>query len=286
MQEDGITAHYGSDDLVTKIFNALVKAGKDTKNLELKDLSVIDQLHTGGHLATIELAKRASISKGDKVLDAGCGIGGTSRILAKEFGCDVTALDLTPQFIDAAKELTLATKLTSNISFICKDITNTALLDNYFDCIWCQHTLMNIKDKAAAFSEFQRVLKPGGFLVFHEIVKGDGDLKSSNDQQEIYLPVPWASCPEISFLISLEEMEQIASKNGFTPTFIEDRTQNAKSWWQKVKSVALKNINSPPPPLGAHIIFGDNGRLFGNTMTQNLDEGRIKMVEALYVAQK
>lgn len=270
----GITAHYGSDDLGTKIFEALSRAGKVLDNLELKDLSIIDQLHTGGHLATLELAQRVGISNGKRILDAGCGIGGSSRLLARTFQCEVTGIDLTPSFIDVAKELAKSTKTTAGLSFICGDITNTDLADNTFDVIWCQHTLMNIKHKFAVFTEFKRILKMGGMIVLHEIVSGD--------TPDIHLPVPWASRPEISFLISEQEMDQMVVDNGFNRRFLEDRTDQAKKWWDKVNAATQKNADAPPP-LGPHIIFGDNGRLFGQTMSSNINEGRIRLIEAAYV---
>ncbi|MBF0377606.1 MAG: class I SAM-dependent methyltransferase [Desulfamplus sp.] len=272
-----ITSHYGSDDLVSKIFSALARAGKDISNLEIKDLSIIDQLHTGGHIATLELAKRAGISEVNRIIDAGCGIGGSSRLLAKTFQCKVTGIDLTPSFIDVAKELTKSTKLTDEVSFICGDILNTTLEDNAFDVVWCQHTLMNIKDKDGVFREFKRLLKPDGIIVLHEIVCGN--------TQDIYLPVPWASHQDISFLISQHEMEKLITDNGFVCRFVEDKSDQAKLWWEKVNAAVLKNAGKPPAPLGAHIIFGDNGKLFGETMTKNLNEERIKLIEAVYAKQ-
>lgn len=270
-----IKAHYGSDDLAAKIFESLAKAGKEPDNLELKDLSVIDQLHTGGHLSTLELARKVGISKEHIVLDAGCGIGGSSRLLAQTFGCKVTGVDLTPSFIDVAEQLAKSTRTSDLVSFVCADILNTSFLNNSFDVIWCQHTLMNINEKSAAFAEFRRVLKVGGIVVLHEIIKGNGE--------DIYLPVPWAATPDISLLISMKQMDKLIVDNGFSCRFLEDRTDQAKMWWDKVYAATQKRANLPPAPLGPHIIFGDNGKLFGQTMSKNVNEGRIKLIEGVYV---
>ncbi|MBF0301648.1 MAG: methyltransferase domain-containing protein [Desulfamplus sp.] len=272
--QDYIKSHYGSDDLGAKIFAALARAGKQIDNLELKDLSIIDQLHTGGHIATLELAKKAGISHGDIILDAGCGIGGSSRLLARTFECKVTGIDLVPSFIDVAKQLAESTKTADQVSFLSGDVKDTGLLDDTFDVIWCQHTLMNIRNKPSVFQEFKRILKPNGIMVLHEIVQGN--------TLDIHLPVPWAAHPAISFLIPQQEMEQMILDSGFTCRFIEDRTDQAKLWWDKVNAASLKNADSSHIHLGPHIIFGDNGRLFGQTMSSNINEGRIRLIEAVY----
>lgn len=274
-QSSNIATHYGSDNLGKKIFEALVKAGKDTENLQLKDISVIDQLHTGGHMATLELAKRAGLSEKSLVMDAGCGIGGSSRLLAQTFQCKVTGIDLVPSFIEVARQLSQATQTMDALKFNCGDITNTGLDDDSFDVVWSQHTLMNIKDKDAVFAEFKRILKPGGIVVLHEIVQG---IKS-----DIHLPVPWADNHDISFLVPRDEIERVILGNGFNCRFIEDRTDQAKLWWEKVDAATSKASNAPQRPLGPHIIFGDNGKHFGQTMTKNLNEERIQLIEAIYV---
>ena len=278
-----ITAHYGSDNLGKKIFDALGRAGKDIASLQLKDLSVIDQLHTGGHLATLDLARRAGLSKGMMLMDAGCGIGGSSRLLAHHFHCTVTGVDLVTSFVDVAKELSRCTATadqkaggTELPTFICGSILETGLPNEAFDVVWCQHTLMNIRDKSAAFAEFKRILKPGGLMVLHEIVRGTN--------AGLHLPVPWADRPEISFLLPRQELEAFILEAGFVPQFMEDRTDQAKLWWEKVKSATLKTADAPPRPLGPHIVFGNNGRLFGQTMTRNLHEACIGLIEGIYIA--
>ncbi len=267
--------HYGSDDLLKKIKKGLEKAGKNPDKLELKDLAVIDQLHTGGHIASLKLAEKAGLKREMKILDAGCGIGGTSRLLSKQFNCSVTGIDLVEKFIDAAKFLTKSTGMEKNIIFFPMSILATSFADNSFDCIWCQHTLMNIKEKASAFSEFKRLLKPGGILVLHEVIKG------KNQDDKIHLPVPWADSPSLSFLISKKEMNKFAEDAGFVSEFNQDQTEQAKIWWHKVKSVTEKAAGKTRP-LGPHIIFGKNGKFFGQTMTANLNENIIKVIAAVY----
>ncbi|SMD00635.1 Methyltransferase domain-containing protein [Desulfocicer vacuolatum DSM 3385] len=272
--ETEINRHYGSENLCSKIFTALTQAGKDMDNLQLKDLAVIDQLHTGGHMATLELARTTALPPGTKVLDAGCGIGGSCRLLARECGFKVTGMDLVPDFIEVAEKLTHSTGLDDAITYSQGNILNTGLQSNSFDAVWCQHTLMNIDDKDAAFKEFMRILKPGGMMVLHEIVQGANT--------PIHLPVPWAAHEDISVLMPWPEMEALILKNDFTCRLSENRTDQAKKWWERVKA-AFKKQTETPSPLGPHIIFGDNGKSFGNTMSANIDEDRIRLMEAIFI---
>ena len=271
--DNQVTDHYTSDNLGTRISEALKKAGKDPGHLQLKDLSVIDQLHTGGHMATLALGEQIGLTKDLRVLDAGCGIGGSSRLLAEAFQCHVTGIDLVPAFIDAARMLSLSTGMDGAVTFLQGDVLNTGLEDQSFDVVLNQHILMNIGDKNAAFAEFFRVLKPGGLMVVHEIVRGAKD--------NVHLPVPWADKPSISLLETWETLQGVIQTNGFICEHAKDQTDQAKEWWHRVKA-AMERAGGTPRLLGPHIIFGDNVKFFTTNMIANLEEDRIRMVEAVY----
>lgn len=274
--EEKVVNHYASTNLQDRIAFALKAAGKDFQNLELKDLAVIDQLHTGGHLATIEIIKKAGLDPGAKILDAGCGIGGSSRLLAKEFQFQVTGIDIVEDFIITADFLTdLVARdlnLKNSVEFKQGSILEIPLPDCEFDAALSQHTLMNIKEKKDLFKEFNRVLKPGALLLLHEVVQRTDD--------PIDLPVPWADNYDISFLKTWDKMLKMCQNAGFELVHYSDKAEQAEKWWVKVKEVTEKFLENPRP-LGPHIIFGKNGRKFGKTMTSNIQTGRISIVEAV-----
>ncbi len=271
-RSDKVKEHYSSKNLTAKIESALNKAGKDLDNLELKDIAVIDQLHTGGHLATMDIAKKANLAQGANVLDAGCGIGGSSRLLAKEFKCVVTGIDLVDEFINAAKFLTKQTRLNKSVEFKQGSIMDIPLPGNSFDAILSQHTLMNIKSKDIVFQEFYRVLKPGALLLLHEVVK--------KNSLPIDLPVPWAKNHDTSFLVNWESLLEICKNTGFELVYYSDNFEKAEKWFEKVKNAAEKSAENPNP-LGSHIIFGSQGKKFGTTMTSNIKTNKITIVEAV-----
>ncbi len=71
----------------------------------------MDQFHTRGTKATLDLARRAGIASGMRLLDAGGGLGGPARTLAGEFGCAVDVLDLTEKLVRADETLISRTSL-------------------------------------------------------------------------------------------------------------------------------------------------------------------------------
>ena len=270
--ESEIKKHYNSDHLTQNIKAALIKAGKNLSTLEPKDLSAIDHLHTGGAAASIELLKKINLAPDALVLDAGCGIGGSSRLLARQFDCQVIGIDLSDKFIPAANFLTQCMALENLVSFQQGSILDLPFEKNTFDAILCQHVLMNIKDKSKAVKEFFRVLKPGGKLILHEITKGENST--------LVFPVPWAASPGISFLEPWINMSPILEKQGFKTISYSDETRAACSWWEKVKAVSQKK-RLRANPLGPGLIFGNNAAFFGENMHANFKNNSICLVEAI-----
>ncbi len=275
--ESPVENHYHSQNLSQKILDALTKSGKHTSPLNTKDLAAVDQLHTGGAKATLRLLEKTDLPPNNNsfrdihILDAGCGIGGSSRLLAKTFNCRVTGIDLAKTFIETAKDLTRWCELTAAVDYEHGSVLDMPFKTNTFDTVLCQHILMNIQNKQAALEEFYRVLKPGGSLILHEIFQGEDNT--------IALPVPWAGNPEISFLLPWEKFEPFLSGPGFIPDHFSDETQNALAWWQMVQTAGK---NKKPRPLSPLLVFGPNAAFFAINMENNFKKNSIQCIEAVY----
>jgi SAM-dependent methyltransferase len=270
--ETRLRDHYNAPDLIHNITAGLAAAGIDTEPLHTKDLALVDQLHTGGVRATLALVDNLGITPDFHILDAGCGLGGSSRLLAATFGCRVTGIDLSTPYIDAAQMLTRRSGLSKKVRFQTGSILDMPWDDNTFDAVLCQHILMNIPDKQAAVQEFFRVLAPGGILMLHEIVQGEN--------AALALPVPWADAADISFLESWDTLAAYLIKTGFSLEHHVDATKAGCRYWQKVREFA-KNKGETPRPLGPHLVFGQNARLFPHTMSRNFETNAINLVEAI-----
>ncbi|OKH52038.1 SAM-dependent methyltransferase [Calothrix sp. HK-06] len=102
------------------------------------------------------------LPRGASVLDVGCGIGGSSRILARDYGFNVTGITISPEQVKRAQELTPPE---IPAKFQVDDAMNLSFPDASFDVVWCIEAGPHMPDKAVFAKELLRVLKPGGVLV-------------------------------------------------------------------------------------------------------------------------
>ncbi|MGD8329520.1 MAG: methyltransferase domain-containing protein [Acidobacteriota bacterium] len=260
-----VIRHYTVHDLGGKILAALKNAGVDLDNLTIEDLAAVDAFHIRGREATRELAGLARLADGDTVLDAGCGIGGTSRYLAAACGCRVSGVDLTGEYVDVARMLTERVGLSDRVDFQQGSVLDLPFEDGCFDVVWTEHAQMNIADKPAFYRELFRVLKPGGKLAFHDIFAGPGG--------ELRYPVPWAPDDTISHLVSIEDLRGALAAAGFSQLVWEDKTAVSAAFFQTM-------LQRGPAAVGLHLLMDDAKNRFAN-MVPNLAEGRICVVQAV-----
>lgn len=265
-----IQTHYARSDLGNIILAALEKAGKDLNRLTPEDLAPIDEFHIRGRTATLELARAASVDSAKRVLDVGSGVGGTSRCLAREFGCHVTGIDLTEEYCRAAAMLSDRIGLAHLVDYRQGDATNLPFDDASFDVVWTEHVAMNIPDKARLYREMHRVLKPGGTLAIYDILAGPAG--------PVLFPVPWARTPESSFLATPDELRKLLDESGFRVTGWSDTTDAARAWFvaldEKIRKEGL-------PPLGFHLLLGADFQVMAQNQRRNLEEGRIVLAQVV-----
>jgi ubiquinone/menaquinone biosynthesis C-methylase UbiE len=265
-----VDEHYGRSDLAAKILEALRAAGKDPDALTLEDLAPIDQLHARGAKATRQLARLASITSVMRVLDVGGGLGGPARTLASELGCTVEVLDVTEEFCRAGEVLTAKAGLDDRASFRPGSALEIPYPNATFDVGWTQHSSMNIPDKERLYAEIQRVLSPGGRLALHEILAGP--------LSPIHLPVPWARDPALSHLLPPAQIRTLLKDTGFKELAWIDESAPALQWYQRRPAAT----SGEPPPLGPHLVFGDDFCEMSHNQVLNLSEGRISVVQGVF----
>ena len=261
-----IAQHYGSAGLAERIISALERDGKDLNVLTIEDLAPVDQFHTRGLAATRELIRLADVNPGARVLDVGSGLGGPARALASEKKCHVTGIDLTREFCEVATLLSRLTRLEQLTDFRNGDATALPFAADEFDLVLTMQIQMNIEHKRRFYAEIFRVLKPGGRFIFQDVMAGAGG--------EIHLPVPWATRPESSFLISVESLRETLKQTGFQIDLLEDTSDEALAW-RKNQPGAAGLVQST---LGMHIVMGDQYSLMQANQVQNLEERRVVYV--------
>lgn len=102
------------------------------------------------------------LPRGSTLLDVGCGIGGSSRILAQDYGFNVMGITISPQQVKRAQELTPPGV---SAKFLVDDAMALSFPDASFDVVWSVEAGPHMPDKAIFAKELMRVLKPGGVLV-------------------------------------------------------------------------------------------------------------------------
>ena len=101
------------------------------------------------------------LPKGSRILDVGCGIGGSSRILSKYYGFNVTGITISPEQVKRANELT---PYECNCKFKVMDALDLQFEDGTFDGIWSVEAGAHMNDKSKFADEMLRTLRPGGYL--------------------------------------------------------------------------------------------------------------------------
>jgi len=272
MTTNSIDQHYARPELETAILGALTAAGRDLAALKPEELAPVDEFHVRGLKATVDLARELQVSADLSVLDAGCGLGGAARYLARTYGCRVTGLDLSADYCRTATTLTRLLGLEELVSFRQGTALELPFAAASFDLVWNQHLCMNVPDKGRLYGEMLRVLRPGGRLALYEIVAGEGG--------EPHFPVPWARHPGNSFLSSPGELSRQLTAAGFETVVWRDVTEDGRNWFLRMQE---KMPAAAAHPLGLHLLLGDEFRRMARNQVLNLNENRIGLIEAIAV---
>jgi MPBQ/MSBQ methyltransferase len=270
MISSGVERHYARSGLLDAIREGVKASGKDPDRLAPADLAPIDEFHIRGRRATLELAAAVRPKASDRVIDIGCGLGGASRVLASEFGCRVSGVDLTPDYCRAAKAMAQWVGLEDIVEYKIGDALDLPFPDATFDVAWTQHASMNIADKTRFYAEAHRVLKPGGRFASYDILQGPGG--------PVLFPVPWARQPVISHLVTPEEMRRLLEEAGFEVLHWRDVSDEGRDWFAEMnRRIREKGL----PPLNFSLLLGPDFREMAENQERNLREGRILLIEAV-----
>jgi ubiquinone/menaquinone biosynthesis C-methylase UbiE len=265
--DDRVNRQYEIHNLWQNIEAGLEAAGKDINSLTLDDLAPIDEFHTRGRAATRELAELANLKPSDRVLDVGCGLGGTARYLAEHYKCCVKGIDLTEAYITAGIKLTEFARLTDRVELVCGSALDLPYDDEWFDVVLTQHVQMNIFNKDRFYAEIERVLKPGGRFIFHDIF-------SSGSLPPLF-PVPWADNESISALVTEKQGRAVIEAVGLqVDQWTRTVPESVKFFERVIDRIEAKGL----PPLGIHLILGDNAEDKLRNHARNLSEHRLSVV--------
>ena len=269
-----VAQHYGKGGLLDRILGALTQVGKDIDHLSIDDLAPVDEFHSRRRAATAELAAMLAPSAADPVIDIGSGLGGPSRFLAKTYGCRVSGVDLTPEFVETANALTARTGLSGQVDFRVGSALDLPFPDAVFACAWSQNVAMNIADRPRYYAEMHRVLRPNGRLAIQDVAMGNGIA--------LDFPVMWAETPEISFLRTPEDTRTMLEAAGFRVLQWIDNTDTSLAEAAAERS-RTAGTQSGPPILGIHLVSGPGFAQKMRNAQRSMEDGRTRLINAVLV---
>ncbi len=225
---EGVARHYDSLDRFYReiwgehVHHGLWRTGRETP---LEACEALSQA----------VAERLRLKVGDKVCDVGCGYGGTSRLFADRWGCEVTGLTLS------AAQLAYAAKAhpRANPKLLQKDWLKNDFPDASFDAVLSIESSEHMVDKPRFFAEVARTLKPGGRFANCVWLSSEKPSEPAVD----FLLEPICREGRLPSMGSESEYRAMMAAAGLTVTSFEDLTPHVwRTWWlclvRAVKGIA------------------------------------------------
>lgn len=212
------------------------------------------------------LAERAAIKVGDRVLDAGCGVGGSSLWLAGERGCNVTGITLSAKQVQKAQAFAQDAGLSEKAGFEVKDYTATGYPDESFDVIWAVESVCHAADKSLFLKEAYRLLKKGGRLVMADFFSKKG-LQGNDAAQVRAFAQSWA----VNHFAVWEEFDSQLGRTGFHHIHC---TNESKAVMPSAKRLYKAYLLGKPAAVLYRIFRGKPTSLAGN----NVESARLQYV--------
>jgi len=209
--DDGILEYYWGEHIHLGYYSPDDMAGGyKKKNFIQAKYDFIDEMMKFGGIDPADYE-----SAGAKVLDVGCGFGGTSRYLAKKLGpkSDVTGITLSPKQVQRGTELAAEQGVGDNTNFMVMDALKMEFPDDTFDIVWACESGEHMPDKKAYINEMMRVLKPGGKFVMACWSQRDDSVVpfTKKDKRDLqYLYEEWTH----PYFISIQDFKKLIDDTG------------------------------------------------------------------------
>ena len=125
--------------------------------------------HMGGQRATRELVELCHLDQNKSLLVIGCGIGSSLIYIVRQFGCRITAVDISEGMIAKAEERIKKHEMDGKIILKVADAQKIPFENNSFDAAVCESVTAFLPDKQKGLREYVRVTRPGGYVGINEV---------------------------------------------------------------------------------------------------------------------
>lgn len=184
-----------------------------------------------------EVLKWAGATDAKRVVDVGCGIGGSSRHIARKFGdgCTTEGITLSPYQAGRGNELAVEQGLQDRCNFQVADALDMPFEDESFDLIWSLESGEHMPDKPTFVKELFRVCEPGGRIIIvtwchRDLEEGETELQPWEDKllrkinRAYYLP-QWCS---------VQDYVDLLKENGAVDVKRDDWSYIIAPFWKAV----------------------------------------------------
>ena len=189
------------------------------------------------------LAERVGITSRDHVLDAGCGIGGSSIWLALNRGARVSGVNIQPLHVRLAREEARQRGVEGLVRFEQRDYCDTGLPDAGFDVLWALESVCHAPDKNAFVREAHRLLREGGRIVVADFFQ----FKPELDPAERRRMRGWLDGWALPHLAPVNEFQEYLASSGFEDVRFEDITAHVMPSSRRLYAAGLLTLPFAKP---------------------------------------
>ena len=225
--------HYNSEN-ARNLYEIAI--GSDTLNLGLYEDDPDRPIAEGMAKTTEWMGQQVQNLNADfRVLDLGSGYGPAARHLAGKYGCHVTCLNISEEQNQENARRNREQGLENSIEIVFGNFKDIPFEDGSFDLVWSQDAIFHTDDPDRVIAEAYRVLKPGGQLLFMDILQADdcpdGALKDSLERVNIHHPR----------LGSFQSYTSKAESLGFESLKVIDKSEQLIVHYAKLRDAVIAN---------------------------------------------
>src|SRR5688572_22728299 len=160
-----------------------------------------------------------NLSASSRLLDVACGAGGPALRMARKTGCQISGIDLHEEGIARAKASARELELDARADFRCGNAAERLPFeDSSFDAVTCIDAINHLPDRPFVLSDWHRVLKPGGRVLFTDPIVLTGPV--TNEEIAVRASIG------LFVFVPTGTDEALLSQAGFEIERVEDRTKN------------------------------------------------------------
>ena len=174
--------------------------------------------------------------RGARILDVGCGTGGCDLELIRRHGAgEIVGIDVEPQLLDRARALAESKGLTDRLRFQHVEPGPFPFSEAAFDVVFSKDSMIHIPDKSALYRDVLRVLRPGGYFLGSDWLRGFAGAPSDTMMR-------WMATADLTFSMATPQATAEALQ---AAGFAEVEVRNRNRWFQQQSRQDLAQLEGP-----------------------------------------